>query len=169
MYTMVQAGSMGIPFVTARGLQGSDILRHRPDLRVIDDPFAPGETVIAARPIRPDVAVFHVSRADRFGNAVVEKERRDDVILARAARRVIVTAEEISGRELRAGDAEEGTFIPGVDVDRVVHAPGGAAPGGCTGRYACDSASILEYIEAARDKGAFTAWLHGFIEKGAAR
>ena len=71
MYSMVQAGSMGVPFVAVRGLLGSDILVHRPDLRVVENPFQETESVVVAQPIRPEVAVFHAIRADRFGNALI--------------------------------------------------------------------------------------------------
>jgi acyl CoA:acetate/3-ketoacid CoA transferase alpha subunit len=67
--------------------------------------------------------VFHVARADRFSNALTLGERRDDVMLARAAHRVVVTAEEIVDKELKSGTA--GTFIPAIDVDQVVHVPRG--------------------------------------------
>ena len=78
---------MGVPFVAVRGLLGSDMLTYRPDLLVQDNPFKPGEQVVVAQPIRPDVAVFHALQADRWGNAITPGPR-DDVMLARAARRV---------------------------------------------------------------------------------
>ena len=84
---MIQAGSMGIPFLGVRGLLHSDILKHRPDLVVQDNPFNPGEPVVVAQSIRPDVAVFHAIKADRWGNAI-KPGHRDDLMMARAARRV---------------------------------------------------------------------------------
>ncbi len=161
MYSMVQAGSMGVPFVAVRGLLGSDILERRKDLRVVENPFQAGEPVVVARPIRPDIAVFHAARADIFGNALTLGERRDDLMLARAARRVVVTAEEIVKKELKPGG--EGTFLPAIDVDRVVHVPGGAHPAGCGGRYERDMKHIREYIKAAKDEIAFTAYLERYV------
>src|SRR5918996_472174 len=116
---MVQAGSMGIPFLAVRGLLHSDILTYRPDLLVRENPFNPGEHVVVAPPIRPDIAVFHALQADRWGNAITPG-RRDDLIMALAARRVIVTAEELVDRELTLQDAVHDTFLPAIDVDVVV-------------------------------------------------
>jgi glutaconate CoA-transferase, subunit A len=161
MYSMVQAGSMGAPFVAVRGLLGSDILEHRKDLRVIDNPFQAEEPVVVAQPIRPDIAVFHVARADRFGNALTLGERRDDLMLARAARRVVVTAEQIVERKIKPVDA--GTFLPAVDVDQVVHVPGGAHPAGCGGRYERDMTHIREYMEAAKEESMFNAYLKRYV------
>ena len=88
---------MGIPFLGVRGLLHSDILKHRPDLLVQDNPFNPGEPVVVAQSIRPEVAVFHAIKADRWGNAITPGHR-DDLMMARAARCVVVTAEEIVER-----------------------------------------------------------------------
>jgi acyl CoA:acetate/3-ketoacid CoA transferase alpha subunit len=70
MFSMIQAASMGLPYIAVRGLLGSDILKHRQDLKVEENPFNPGEKIVVAQPIRPDVAVFHALKADRWGNAV---------------------------------------------------------------------------------------------------
>lgn len=161
MYAMVQAGSMGAPFAAVYGLPGSDLLKHRPDMRVIGDPFREGASVVAAPAIRPDVAVFHATRADRFGNAVVAGALRDDVMLARAARRVVVTVEEIAEKELRP--VAGGTFIPAIDVDRVVRMPRGAHPTGCGKRYGPDGNHIREYLGAARGGGTFQAYLEKYV------
>ena len=152
---------MGAPFAAVRGLQGSDLLKHRPDFRVIENPLKPGDSVVAAPPIRPDVAVFHAARADRFGNALTLGEKRDDGMLARAARRVVVTAEEVVETELRPGPA--GTFLPAVDVDMVVRVPGGAHPAGCTGRYPFDGEHLRDYMAAAQDEASFNVYLEQYV------
>lgn len=161
MYSMVQAGSMGAPFAAVRGLLGSDLLKHRPDFRVIENPFKPGDPVVAAPPIRPDVAVFHAACADRFGNALTLGEKRDDGMLARAARRVVVTAEQVLETELKPGPA--GTFLPAIDVDMVVRAPGGAHPAGCTGRYPFDEEHLRDYVNAAQDETSFDVYLEQYV------
>ena len=40
IYAALQAGEKGLPFIPLRGLLGTDVLRHRADWRVIDNPFA---------------------------------------------------------------------------------------------------------------------------------
>jgi glutaconate CoA-transferase subunit A len=159
---MVQAGSMGLPFISVRGLLGSDILKHRPDLRVVENPFNPGEEVVIVEPIRPDVALFHALKADPWGNAVTPG-LRDDLMMARAARRVIVTAEEILDRELSPQDAVNDTFLPAIDVDGVVHLPFGAHPGSCGTRYPIDDAHLKKYVEASKGESAFRSYLEKYV------
>ena len=55
----LQAAEKGLPFIPIRGLIGSDLLAHRRDWRVIDNPFQPGDRVVALPAIRPDCALFH--------------------------------------------------------------------------------------------------------------
>jgi glutaconate CoA-transferase subunit A len=162
MYSMVQAGSMGLPFISVRGLLGSDILKHRPDLRVAENPFNPGEEVVIAQPIRPDVAVFHALKADCWGNAVTPG-LRDDLMMARAAQRVIVTTEELSDRELTPLDAVDQTFLPAIDVDGVVHMPSGAHPASCGNLYSIDDAHLKEYLEASKEEGVFKSYLDKYV------
>ena len=163
MYSMVQAGAMGVPFVAVRGLLGSDILKHRSDLRVMENPFQPEESVVVAQPIRPDAAVFHALRADRFGNCLIYGGRGDETTMARAARWVIVTTEEIFPREIEGGENGVKTFLPAVDVDQVVPAPLGAHPAGCEFAYDYDPVHIQEYMEAAKEEARFQAYLEKYV------
>ena len=162
MYSMVQAGSMGVPFVAVRGLLGTDILKNRPDLKVIPNPFRPEEKVVVVPPIRPDVAAFHALRADRWGNAITPG-LRDDLMMARAASRVVITAEEITEKELRRGDGVEDTFLPAIDVDAVVHLPRGAHPCACGALYKLDEAHLRKYINAAQEEETFKKYLQEYV------
>jgi glutaconate CoA-transferase subunit A len=162
MFSMVQAGSMGLPYIAVRGLLGSDLLKHRSDLKVQENPFNRGEEIVVAQPIRPDVAVFHALKADRWGNAVTTG-LRDDPMMARASRRVIVTAEEIVDHELTLEDALHNTFLPAIDVDGVVHALFGAHPCSCGPSYPVDEPRVKEYLNAAKDDTAFRAYLEKYV------
>lgn len=162
MFSMVQAGSMGLPFIAVRGLLGSDILRHRPDFLVINHPFQSGEEVVVAQPIRPEVAIFHALKADRWGNAMIPG-RRDDLMMARASRWVIVTAEEILEQELTLQDAVQGTFLPALDVDAVIHVPLGAHPTSCGDLYPVDQRHLKLYLEAAGGENTFGAYLEKYV------
>lgn len=153
---------MGVPFLAVRGLLRSDILKHRPDLLVRENPFNPGEQVVMAQGIRPDVAVFHALKADRWGNAITPGHR-DDLMLARAARRVVVTTEEIVEQELASRDAGDDTFLPAIDVDVVAPAPLGAHPCGFGVLYERDDAHLREYLEAAKSATTFQAYLDRYI------
>ena len=162
MNSMVQAGSMGLPYIAVRGLLGSDLLKYRPDLKVEPNPFNSGEEVVVAQPIRPEVAVFHALKADRGGNAVTPG-LRDDLTMARASRRVIVTAEEIVDGELSPRDAFSNTFLPALDVDAVVHAPFGSHPCSCGLSYPVDDRHVKEYLEAAKSEETFRAYLEKYV------
>jgi glutaconate CoA-transferase subunit A len=153
---------MGIPFLGVRGLLHSDILKHRPDLVVLDNPFNPGEPVVVAQSIRPDVAVFHAIKADRWGNAVTPG-RRDDLMMARAARRVVVTAEEIVEGEITSRDAVENMLLPAIDVDVVAHVPLGAHPCGFGSLYERDDHHWREYLDAAKSETTFRTYLERYV------
>ena len=159
---MIQAGSMGLPFLAVRGLLHSDILTYRPDLLVQENPFNPGERVVVAQPIRPDVAVFHALKADHWGNAITPGHR-DDLMMARAARRVIVTAEEIVDGELSRHAVGDDTFLPALDVDVVVQVPLGAHPCGFGVVYDRDEDHCQEYLEAAKSADGFQRYLERYV------
>ena len=151
---------MGVPYVPVLGLVGTDLIARRDDMVIAADPFDGSTKTVVARALRPDVAVFHAQKADRHGNvscgydAVV-------VTLAEASRHVIVTAETIV-EELTEKDAT-GTFIPGIHVDAVAHAPYGAHPGGCVGLYGPDKAHMMQYVAASRDDAAFAEYLRTYV------
>jgi len=153
---------MGIPFLGVRGLLHSDILKYRPDLLVQDNPFNPGEPVVVAQAIRLDVAVFHAIKADRWGNAITPGYR-DDLMMARAARCVVVTTEEIVEEKLTRRDANEDTFLPAIDVDVVVYVPLGAHPCGFGALYEGDDNHWREYLEAAKSEATFHTYLERYV------
>ena len=153
---------MGLPFLAVRGLLHSDILTYRPDLLVQENPFNPGERVVVAQPIRPDVAVFHALKADHWGNAITPGHR-DDLMMARAARRVIVTAEEIVDGELSRHAVGDDTFLPALDVDVVVQVPLGAHPCGFGVVYDRDEDHCQEYLEAAKSADGFQRYLERYV------
>jgi glutaconate CoA-transferase subunit A len=151
---------MGVPYVPVLGLVGTDLLARRDDMVIAADPFDGKTMTVVARALRPDVAVFHAHKADRQGNvscgydAVV-------VMLAEASKHVIVTAETIVER-LTEKEAT-GTFIPGIHVDAVAHAPFGAHPAGFATLYAADPAHMAKYVAAARDEAAFAEYLRTYV------
>ncbi|MEL6479797.1 MAG: CoA synthetase, partial [Pseudomonadota bacterium] len=101
-HAQLQASERGVPFLPQRGLIGSDILAHRPDWRVIDDPLnAAPDPVVVVPAVTLDVSLFHAARADRHGNIWIGR-RRELATLAHASRRVFVTVEEISDTDFCA-------------------------------------------------------------------
>ena len=151
---------MGVPYIPVIGLVGTDLLKRRDDMVLAPDPFD-GKTIsVVVKAMRPDVAVFHVDRADRQGNVSCGYPV-EAVILAEASQHVIVTAEEIVDR-LDEKDAT-GTFVPSILVDAVVHAPFGAHPAGMTGRYGPDKLHMANYVAASRDDAAFAEYLRTYV------
>jgi glutaconate CoA-transferase subunit A len=151
---------MGVPYVPVIGLVGTDLLARRDDMVVAADPFGGAKVSVVAKAMRPDVAVFHVDKADRHGNVSCGYPV-EAVILAEASAHVVVTAEEIVDR-VTEKDAV-GAFIPSILVDDVVHAPFGAHPGGMSGRYAPDREAMEAYVAASRDDAAFAAYLETHV------
>ena len=151
---------MGVPYIPVIGLAGTDLLKRRDDMLLAPDPFD-GKTIsVVAKAMRPDVAVFHVDRADRQGNVSCGYPV-EAVILAEASRHVIVTAEEIVDRLEEKHAA--GTFVPSILVYTVVHAPFGSHPAGMTGRYGPDKVHMQEYVAASRDDAAFAEYLRTYV------
>ncbi|MBM3569371.1 MAG: CoA synthetase [Alphaproteobacteria bacterium] len=159
IHAALQAGQKGIPFIPLRGLIGSDLVKHRPDWKTIDNPFAAGKDPIVLLPaLRPDVAVIHVALADRHGNAWIGRER-ELLTMAHAARRTLVTAEEIVDRDLLADETMAAGTLPALYVAGVARAERGAAPLGFLDRYAEDGAALADYARRARTADGFAAWL----------
>lgn len=147
-----RAAAMGIPSLNVRGMLGSDLLDISEMLgsqKQVEDPFT-GEKLIAVRAIEPDVAIIHAHAADEFGNVRIEGPVYEDVIKAKAAKTVIVTAEEILPHE-DFRKRPEATKIPHFIVNAVVAAPKGAYPCSCFNRYDADYEHIREYIAAVND------------------
>src|SRR5205085_3493655 len=101
LHAQFQAAEKGVPFMPLRGLLGSDVLAHRPDWRVIDNPFAQDDPIVLLPAIKPDVALFHAPMADRAGNVWIGRQRDLDT-LAHASAKTIVTVEEIFDGDLLA-------------------------------------------------------------------
>lgn len=168
----VMAASMGMPFLPTASLLGSDLL-ERTSAQEMTCPFT-GQQLVAVPALKPDVALIHVQTIDAQGNAQVEGPVYMDVEYARAARTVIVTAEEVVPSEAIARHADR-TVIPGFVVDAVVETPFGAYPHECHGRYEADfdhfdaytalvaadgDAGVREYVDRnVRDAGSFAGFL----------
>ena len=151
---------MGVPYIPVIGLVGTDLLKRRDDMVLAADPFDGKTLSVVAKAMRPDVAVFHVDRADRQGNVSCGYPV-EAVILAEASRHVVVTAEEVVDR-LDEKDAI-GTFVPSILVDTVVHAPFGSHPAGMTGCYGPDKVHMENYVAASRDDAAFAEYLRTYV------
>src|SRR5262245_43371936 len=59
LHAALQAAEKGVPFMPLRGLIGSDVLAHRPDWRVIDNPFGERDVIVLVPALQAEVALFH--------------------------------------------------------------------------------------------------------------
>jgi glutaconate CoA-transferase, subunit A len=156
----LRAATQGVPFMPILGLLESDV-RTAQGFRTVADPYT-GAEVVAVRAITPDVAIIHVQQADEMGNVRIRGTLFEDVLMATAARRVIITAEEIVDGATFAAQPEL-TTIAGFLVDAVVHAPNGAWPCSCAGCYDYDAAYLAAYHAATGDAEAFEAFVDEHI------
>jgi glutaconate CoA-transferase, subunit A len=155
----LMAAQKGSPFLPLRGLIGSDLLRHRDDWRVINNPFADGGDPIVLIPaIRPDVTIFHAPMADRFGNVWIGR-RRELAAMAYASATVLVTVERIVDDSLLANEMSAAGVLPSLYVTEVGLAPKGAWPYGLWGEYPADTAEIVRYTKAARTVEGFSDYM----------
>ncbi|HYM49608.1 MAG TPA: CoA-transferase [Candidatus Limnocylindrales bacterium] len=157
----LKAAAMGLPFLpTLTGL-GSDIVRDHPRIRPVDDPFG-GPPLLAVGALTPDVTIVHAQRADPQGNAHLWGNLGLTVEGAYAAKRTIITCEEIVDEAVIRSDPNR-TVIPGFLVDAVVEAPGGALPSSCQGYWRRDFEPFLSYHRQSRTVEGFQAWLQEWV------
>ena len=153
----LRAAMGGVGFMPSRAWQGTDMFLARPDVKTIEDPYT-GEKVTAFPAISCDVAVIHVLKADKAGNAILGGNPTIDLELATIADIVILTAEEI------VDQIDDNIEIFGQMVTDVVYAPGGAWPTSCYPLYPIDGEEILRYIKAC-NQGEFATYMASFSSK----
>jgi len=156
----LQAAAGGLPFLPTKTVKGSDFANGEQFKRV-NCPFT-GEELLAVRAIRPDVAVLHVQRADKEGNAHVWGNFGVTREAALAAKKVILTCEEIVDHEVILSDPNR-TVIPGFVVSSVVHEPLGSHPSPTQGYSRRDDDFYFEYHKATRTREGFEHWLQKYV------
>jgi glutaconate CoA-transferase subunit A len=163
IHTALQATEKGVPFMPLRGVLGSDLLKHRPDWKVIDNPMQPrSDPILIVPALSPDVALFHARWADDEGNVWIGR-RRELATIAHAARDCFVTYEE-----KRPGNMlEDELLAPGVlsaaYVTALAQARRGAWPLGVPEVYDIDDAHLVRYAKAAKTREGFQRYLDEFV------
>lgn len=157
------AGAIGVPCMPTRSLLGSDIITHNPKIKVVDDPYGSGPMALVPA-AQPDVAFVHVQRADETGNAQIWGMLGNDENIARAAKHVVVTCEElIAQREFRK--IPNMTAIPSYCVSAVVEIPFCCHPLPVAGYYWMDVPFRREMAVASRTREGIEAWMDEWIFK----
>lgn len=154
------AGAAGLPLAVLRGYAGTDLPRVNPNVRFIDDPFT-GERLAAIPSIRPDVSIVHAQRADRSGNVLIEGIVGVQKEAVLAAKRAVVTVEEIVS-DLRP-PSPNSVVLPNWIIDAIAEAPGGARPSYAHGYYRRDNAFYTEWDAISRDRETFLAWMREHV------
>ena len=155
-----RAAAMGVPFLPTVTMLGSDLHRHAATKEMVD-PFS-GERLCLVPALFPEVAIVHVHRADQFGNVQIDGYPHMDADIVKAARTVIVTAEEIvDTEEMRADGAR--TVFPHYAVDAVVEVPYGAYPHEMYGAYDADFDHFDTYVGLTKEEGGIERYLEEFV------
>ena len=156
----LQAAATGLSFLPTKTVRGSDF-RSENQFASVRCPFT-NEELLAVRAIKPDVAILHVQRADREGNAHAWGNFGVMREAAFAAKRVILTCEEIVDHEVILSDPNR-NVIPGFVVTSVVHEPFGSHPSPTQGYTRRDDDFYFEYHTETRSREGFEQWLQKWV------
>ncbi len=161
MITRLQAGASGLPFLPMNQTGAADLERVNPNIKRIPDPYG-GKDVIVVPALNPDVAIVHVQRADENGNAHLWGIIGEQKEAAFAAKKVIVTAEEIVDESVIRSDPNR-TMIPGIVVSAVCHVPFACHPSYAQGYYDRDNEFYLAWDKISESAESVRAWLDEWV------
>ena len=156
----MKAAAMGVPFIPVKSMLGSDTFRYSA-AKVVECPFT-GEKVCLLPALVLDAALIHAHRADRYGNAQIDGISGFAFEMSRAARRLIVSVEEIvDTEEIRL--YPDRTTIPYYLVDAVVHAPFGSHPGEMVYAYERDEEHLRDYVEVSKTAEGMQGYMDRYV------
>lgn len=161
----LRAAAMKLPFLPTRIGIGTDIIRQ-PIFKTVVSPYEDGEELIAMPAIKLDVALLHVHRCDERGNVLtLSPDPFFDELMARAARKVFVTAERIvPTAELDLPRQARYNLIERTMITGVAEAPFGAHPTSAAPDYQLDLEHLKTYIDSAASAEAWAAYRARFID-----
>jgi glutaconate CoA-transferase subunit A len=161
MISRLQAGAAGLPFMPMNQTGAVDLERANPLIKRVTDPYS-GREMIAVPALNPDVAIIHVQRADKDGNAHLWGILGEQKEVAFASKRVILTAEEIVDEAVIRSDPNR-TLIPGFIVSAVCHVPGSAHPSYAQGYYDRDNDFYLKWDKISENPETVKAYLDEWV------
>lgn len=161
MITRLQAGASGLPFLPMNQTAATDLEKSNPRIKRVTDPYS-GREVITVPALNPDVAIVHVQRADSQGNAHLWGIVGEQKEVAFAAKKVILTAEEIVDESVIRSDPNR-TIIPGFIVSAVCHVPHAAHPSYAQGYYDRDNEFYLAWDKISSDPEATRQYLEEWV------
>jgi glutaconate CoA-transferase, subunit A len=167
MITRLQAGASGLPFLPMNQTGATDLEKSNPLIKRVTDPYS-GKEVITVPALNPDVAIVHVQRADKNGNAHLWGIVGEQKEVAFAAKKVILTAEEIVEEAVIRSDPNR-TLIPGFIVSAVCHEPHSAHPSYAQGYYDRDNEFYLGWDKMSESvetvKQYLDEWVYGVKDR----
>jgi glutaconate CoA-transferase subunit A len=161
MISRLQAGASGLPFMPMNPTAAVDLENANPNIRRVADPYS-GREVITVPALNPDVAIVHVQRADASGNAHLWGIIGEQKESAFAAKRLILTAEEIVDEAVIRSDPNR-TLIPGFIVSAVCHVPFSAHPSYAQGYYDRDNEFYLKWDKISETAESVTTYLDEWV------
>jgi glutaconate CoA-transferase subunit A len=164
LHAALQAAEKGVPFMPLRGLIGSDVLKYRPDWKVVDNPLGENDPIVLLPAIRPDVALIHAPLADRDGNVWIGRQR-ELVTMAHAAAQTIVTVEKVQDSNLLDDPITAAGTLPGFYIDALAVAERGAWPLGLPDVYPLDAVHLAEYARMAATADGFNDYLQRYVHE----
>lgn len=164
MANAYEAGAANLPFAVFRGYKGVDLPKVNPRIRSVACPYT-GEVLATVPAIRPDAAVIHAQKADREGNVLLEGIVGVQKEAVLAARRSLVTVEEIV-EDFGPRNANA-VILPSWAVTAIAKVPGGAYPSYAHGYYKRANDFYIAWDKIARERDTFMAWMKAnVLEQG---
>jgi glutaconate CoA-transferase, subunit A len=164
LHAQFQAAEKGVPFMPLRGLIGSDVLAHRPDWKVVDNPFGNDDPIVLLPALKPDVVLFHAPMADRAGNVFVGTQH-ELFAMAHAARKTVVTVEKIHDGDLLRDPLLAPGTLAGFYIEAIAVEPRGAWPLPLPDHYGIDAAHMSEYARLAATAEGFADYLQRYVHE----
>ncbi|MAU40148.1 MAG: 3-oxoadipate--succinyl-CoA transferase subunit A [Kordiimonas sp.] len=164
MANAYEAGAAGLPCAVIKAYANTDYPKVTKTIVPMECPFT-GEALVAIPSIRPDVAVIHAQKATTKGDVLIEGILGVQKEAVLAAKRAIVTVEEIVDD---LGDVHPNACIlPSWVVSAVAEVPRGAFPSYAHGYYSRDNKYYQDWDNIARDRDSFQAWIDENIMQSA--
>lgn len=151
-----EAGASGLPLAVFRGYRGADLAKVNPAIGSIICPYT-GEQLATVPAHRPDVTFIHAQKASAKGDVLIEGIIGVQKEAALAAKRVVVTVEEVVPDF--KGLHPNLCILPHWTVNALAVVPGGAHPSYAHGYYGRDNATYLEWDGISADRERFAAWM----------
>ena len=155
-----KAASMGIPFIPCQSMMGTDTFKHSA-AKIVLDPFTGMKTCLLPA-LTLDVGLIHVHRADRYGNCQIDGISGFAFEMARACKKLIVSAELIEDTAAFRTYPDR-TIIPYYLVDAVVPAQFGSHPGEMCYFYWRDEGHLKTFLEESQDPVKVKAYLDKYV------